>query len=113
MMAETSHPAGKKQSQGGFTLMEILVAVVILAMAYLVILQNFSFSFRNLEKLEANWQRDFAAVLAREPDFRAIPVKSEDKPPDGEVLVAGAKFQVVLVNGGAPGQATLLLEKRP
>jgi prepilin-type N-terminal cleavage/methylation domain-containing protein len=113
MMTISGRP-GKKQDAGGFTLLEILVAVTILAMSYLVILQNFSLSFRNLEKLEKVWRRDFAAVLAREPDFRTIPVKSETEPLVGEILVTGSKFQLVQVTSTeAPGQTTLLLERRP
>lgn len=110
----SSRPVGEKRDSRGFTLLEILVAVTILSMAYLVILQNFSLSFRNLEKLEQVWLRDFTAILAREPDFRTIPVKAEVEPLVGEILVVGAKFQLVLVTSGeAPGQATLLLERRP
>lgn len=107
-------PIRSRRGAAGFTLLEILVAVVILASAYLVVLQNFSLSFRNLEKLELAWRRDFTALLAREPDFRTIPTKAEVEPLAGEVLVAGQKFQVVLVTSpDAPGQTTLLLERRP
>lgn len=114
MMRAVSALPRKKREDGGFTLLEILVAVTILAMAYLVILQNFSLSFRNLEKLEGAWRRDFAAILLRESDFRVIPVKAEVEPLEGEVLVAGLKYQVVMVTAPeAPGQSTLLLERRP
>jgi len=107
-------PAGKRFGPEGFTLMEILVAVAILAMAYLVVLQNFSLSFRKLDRLERGWRRDFAALLAREPDFRTIPLKKEVEPLTGEILLTGAKFQLVAVSSDdAPGQATLLLERRP
>jgi prepilin-type N-terminal cleavage/methylation domain-containing protein len=105
---------GEKREAGGFTLLEVLVAITILAMAYLVILENFSLSFRNLDKLERVWQRDFTAILARETDFRVIPVKAEVEPLVGEILLTGSKFQLVLVtSGAAPGQSTLLLERRP
>jgi prepilin-type N-terminal cleavage/methylation domain-containing protein len=113
-MARRSSQPEKKSGNGGFTLMEILVAVTILAMAYLVLLQNFSLSFRNLEKLERVWRRDFTALLARELDFRTIPTKAEVELPVGEVLVTGLKFQVVLVGSReAPGQSTLLIRRRP
>lgn len=105
-------PGGTKES-GGFTLLEIVVAVAVLAMAYLVILQNFSLSFRNLDKLERVWLRDFTALLGRENDFRTIPTKAEVEPLVGVVLVAGLKYQLVQVASvDAPGQYTLLLERR-
>lgn len=114
MMLKISRPVVKKRGSSGFTLLEVLVAVVILAMAYLVIMQNFSLSFRNLEKLELIWRRDFAALLAREPDFRTIPIKAEVEPLVGEILVTGAKYQLVLVTSAdVPGQATMLLERLP
>jgi prepilin-type N-terminal cleavage/methylation domain-containing protein len=112
-MPAISVPPGKRREPGGFTLLEIVVAVAILAMAYLVLLQNFSLSFRNLEKLERVWLRDFTAVLVRENDFRTIPIKAEVEPLVGEVMVAGLKFQLVQVTSAdAPGQTTLLLERR-
>lgn len=114
MMPPTSPPHAKNPGDGGFTLLEVLVAVTILAMAYLVVLQNFSLSFRNLERLERVWLRDFTALLDREADFRAIPVKAEEEPLVGEILVVGRKYQLVQVTGSdAPGQSTLLLERRP
>lgn len=114
MIKTVSAPPGKPRDAGGFTLLEILVAVTILSMAYLVILQNFSLSFRNLEKLERTWRRDFTAVLAQEPDFRAIPVKAEVEPLVGEILVTGTKFQLVqMTSSEVPGQSTMLLERRP
>jgi len=105
-----------KAVETGFTLLEILVAVAILGLAYLVILQNFSQSFHNLERVERGWQRDFAAILAREHDFMVIPNKEIDdaEPLVGEIYVEGQVFQLVVVKSlDAPGQTTVLLEKRP
>lgn len=106
---------GDNKAARGFTLLEILVAVAILGLAYLVILQNFSQSFRNLERVERGWQRDFAAILARELDFMVIPSKEVDvEPLEGELYVEGQVFQLIVVKSlGAPGHTTVLLEKRP
>ncbi len=106
---------GKKLATAGFTLLEILVAVAILGLAYLVVLQNFSQSFRNLERVEVGWRRDFTAILARERDFMVIPTKKVDvEPLVGDIYVQGQIFQLVVVKSPeAPGQTTVLLEKRP
>jgi prepilin-type N-terminal cleavage/methylation domain-containing protein len=98
----------------GFTLLEILVAVAILGMAYLVVLQNFSHSLRNIERVELGGLRSFTTLLAREPDLMTISSQRDGEPLDGEIYVAGQKFQVVLVEAGeTAGQAILLLERRP
>lgn len=107
-------PAVKKTGERGFTLLEILVAVAILGLAYLVILQNFSLSFRNLQRVEQSWGRDFTAQLTRERDFLVIPTAADAEPLVGEIYVQGAVWQLVVVTSpDAPGQTTVLLEKRP
>lgn len=107
--------SGQGARAGGFTLLEILVAVAILGLAYLVVLQNFSLSFRNLERLERSWLRDFTAILARELDFMIIPTQQADvEPLVGEIYVKGQIFHLVVVSSpDAPGQTTVLLERLP
>lgn len=100
--------------QAGFTLLEILVAVAILGMAYLVVLQNFSHSLRNIERVERAGLRSYVTLLAQEREMMTIPAKLEVEPLDGEIYVEGQKFQVVLVDSAeSPGQVALLLERRP
>jgi len=103
-----------KRLAAGFTLLEILVAVAILGLAYVVVLQNFSQSFHNLERVEQGWTRDFAAILSRERDFMVIPTKKTDvELPTGEVYVKGGVFQLVVAKNYASGQTTVMLEKLP
>lgn len=85
---------GRKDAPAGFTLLEILVAVTILGMAYLVILQNFSMSLRNIERIEVTGGRNFASELEMEKHFMAHDVGEEV---DGEVFVKGGKYQVVML----------------
>jgi prepilin-type N-terminal cleavage/methylation domain-containing protein len=42
-----------RQREQGFTLVEIVIAVIIMGLAYVVILQSFSLSTRNIAKVEA------------------------------------------------------------
>lgn len=108
-------PRGVRSAEKGFTLLEILVAVAILGLAYLTIIENFSQSFRNLERVEKAWQRDFTAILARELDFMVIPTKKEEvEPLVGELYLKGEAYQLVVVSSpDAPRQTTVLLEKKP
>jgi len=104
---------GQGPATAGFTLLEILVAVAILGLAYVVVLQNFSQSLRNLERVEQGWARDFAAILVREMDFMAVSTNKTDVEPQvGPVYVKGVKFQLVVVKGPEPaGLTTVVLEK--
>ena len=98
----------------GFTLLEILVAVAILGLAYLAVLQNFSLSLRNIERVEDSGRRSYAAMLAREGDLLIIPGQLEATPPPGEIYAEGRDYQLVLAESAeAPGLLTLLLERRP
>lgn len=104
----------KTWSPAGFTLLEILVAVAILGMAYLVVLQNFSQSLRNIERVEQGGVRSFVTLLAREGDLLVIPARLEAEPLVGEIYAQGQKYQLVLVDSvESPGQTTLLLERLP
>ena len=57
------------KGSSGFTLLEVLLAVTILGMAYLAIMQNFSMSLKNIERIERNGEKFFAAQLEMEKHF--------------------------------------------
>ena len=61
----TRHRAPK-----GFTLLEVVVAVVILGLAYVAILQNFSFSSRNIARLQDSRTATFENSLEFEELLR-------------------------------------------
>lgn len=56
---------GSASGQQGFTLLEVLVAVVILGLAYVAILQNLSLAFSNIFRLDKKRE----AILVEELDF--------------------------------------------
>jgi prepilin-type N-terminal cleavage/methylation domain-containing protein len=91
--------------QSGFTLLEVLVAVLILSLAYVAVLQNFSQSSANIFRLEKGWSTDLREALALEEQLR-------DPDLAGEVLVLGQKFVLKKI-GCKDGQLeTVRLEKQ-
>ena len=92
-------------SQQGFTLLEVLVAVLILSLAYVAVLQNFSQSNANIFRLEKGRATDLRDALALEQQLRGTDLA-------GEVLVQGQKFVLKKI-GSKDGQLeTVRLEKR-
>jgi prepilin-type N-terminal cleavage/methylation domain-containing protein len=102
----------KEQSRGlrnwprqrGFTLLEVLVAVLILSLAYVAVLQNFSQSSANIFRLGKGRVTDIHDAMALEQQLR-------EENPAGEVLVQGEKFvlkKIVIQDGQGE---TLKLEK--
>ena len=91
--------------QMGFTLLEVLVAVLILSLAYVAVLQNFSQSSANIFRLEKGRAADLRDAMALEQQLRGTEL-------GGEVLVQGQKFVLKKI-GSKDGQLeTVKLEKR-
>jgi type II secretion system protein I len=94
-----------KGGGAGFTLLEVLLAVTILGMAYLAIMQNFSMSLQNIERLERNGSRLFVAQLEMEKHFLARNLGEEVT---GEIFVEGGKYMIVLLTDEESGKLTTL-----
>jgi type II secretion system protein I len=104
----------KKDNPGskaaGFTLLEILVAILILGMAYLVILQNFSISLQNIERLDKKGLSLLAAQIEMDKHFI---VDNMDEEPDGEVFVEDGKYKVLMVASEEDERlVTLVIKKK-
>ncbi len=89
---------------GGFTLLEVLLAVTILGMAYLAIMQNFSVSLQNIERLDRNGGQLFMAQLEMEKHFL---VGNLDEEVGGEIFVEGVKY-LVMQTGDESGKLSTL-----
>jgi prepilin-type N-terminal cleavage/methylation domain-containing protein len=99
-----------QESSDGFTLLEILVAVAILGMAYLVILQNFSLSLQNISRLERNGLQLLAVQLEMDRHFI---IENIDDEPTGEVFVEDGSYKVLLVASEEDERlVTLVIKKR-
>jgi prepilin-type N-terminal cleavage/methylation domain-containing protein len=100
------------REENGFTLIEIIVAVVIMGMAYVVILQNFSLSTRNLSKVES--VRDNLLRSALEFDQHSLAAKldnEESTEMTESVFMEGSMYQLILVADENENFMTLRLEK--
>ncbi len=96
----------------GFTLMEILVAVIILGMAYVAVLQNFSVSLKNITKLGASKTR----VLENLLNFEGVLRAAAEEPTNAgkgnrQTFYEGRKYQLVTVSNDDDEFMTLLLSK--
>ena len=97
--------SGNGLRQQGFTLLEVLVAVLILSLAYVAVLQNFSQSSSNIFRLEKGRARDMQEAMALEQQLRGTD-------PGGEVMVLGQKFLLKKISSKDGELETVRLEKR-
>lgn len=96
---------GNYPRQQGFTLLEVLVAVLILSLAYVAVLQNFSQSNANIFRLEKGRATDLHEALALEQQLRGAGLA-------GEVMVLGQKFVLKKIVSKDGELETVKLEKR-
>lgn len=94
----------------GFTLLEVLVAVVILGLSYVAILQSFSLSLRNITKIEKQRANMFEELSNLIHDAR-FSDDTEDMEVEGEDFIEGHKYRLVLVPSESGDMETLRLEK--
>ncbi len=95
-------------SQSGFTVLEVVVAVIILALAYVVVLQNFSLSLRNIGRVDAKRQSLFSEMLAFEQLLRG---ENDDELPEGEVFLEGSRYRLVRIDSEDDHYVTMVMEK--
>jgi len=94
--------ARHKRSQKGFTLLEVLVAVVILGLAYVAILQSFSHSTLSILRLE----KKRGGALAAAQEFAA-----DGHAAKGELFLEGHRFKLIRVASDDGRMETLRLVK--
>ena len=96
----------------GFTLLEVLVAVVILGLSYVAILQSFSLSLRNITKIDNQRANVFEESSSLIHDARfSGDTDTEDMEVEGEDFIEGHKYRLVLVPSESGNMETLRLEK--
>lgn len=96
----------------GFTLMEVLVAVTILGMAYLVILQSFSLSMRNIDRIDRSGSSKFGAMLEMEKHLLADNMGENGEEVEGELYVEDSSMRVMEFTDGAGLLFSLKMEMK-
>ncbi len=103
-------PPAKKRHEEGFTLLEVVVAVVILGVAYVAVMQNLSLSTQNILRLQKSGESIFEQALQLEG---ILLDRDETALGDAEVYSKGARLQLVVVNSEDNRLKTLKLIKIP
>jgi prepilin-type N-terminal cleavage/methylation domain-containing protein len=98
---------GTDTDNQGFTLLEVLVATVILSLAYVAVLENFSQSMVHIFRLDQSQVKTVAAGLAFEEKLR----DQSPYPEGGEILSAGTTFRLIKIISEDGELLTVKLEK--
>lgn len=97
--------------QQGFTLLEVLIAVVILGLSYVAVLQNFSQSMSNILRLDRSRSRAVQSAIDFGRELQEMGIASQGGA-GGEIFMEGAQYRLVKTVSRDGGLATLRLEKR-
>jgi len=101
---------GKRRGQGGFTLIEVLIAAVVLGLAYVAILQNFSLSTRNIFRLEQ--KREDILVGALRLDEQLLDIDANGNSAEGSPFVEGLQYSLLLLTDNSRNLMTLKLVRK-
>ena len=98
----------------GFTLLEILVAVTIMGLAYVAILQNFSMSSRNIFRMENSREAMTAAAL--DFDQSLLDIEGDDQDAgaglEEQLIAEGNRYRLLEMTDDQDLFTTLKLEKK-
>jgi len=94
----------------GFTLIEVLAAMLLLSLAYVAILESFSSSLAKVSRLD----RHYARLLEAEKTVLAAPLffpGSEEDTRDSETYLGGTMYKLTVMKSESGLVETLLLVK--
>ena len=97
----------------GFTLLEILVAVTIMGLAYVAILENFSQSARSIARMEAERDQLIAGALTFERALLALDQEGKGSGDKGlNVVAEGSAYELVQLASEDGTFTTLKLKRK-
>ena len=98
------------KNKKGFTLIEVLTAVIILGLAYVAILQSFSLSMKNITRIEKARANTLEEMLAFE-QLLSPPEDEPDQETDLPLFLEGRYYQLVVVAAEDDDIMSLKLER--
>lgn len=101
---------GPRTTDRGFTLIEVLAAVMIMGMAYVAILQSFSVSMRNIRRIDTARTAAFEKILRFEKLLRPLD-DDTDYDEDLPLFLEGSFYRLVVVSDEEDDLITLKLER--
>jgi prepilin-type N-terminal cleavage/methylation domain-containing protein len=104
--------AQRPDGQAGFTLIEVVMAVVILGLAYVAVLQNFSFSLENILRIEDSKRQTLAASLKFDELLRVSGKEEVSLNASYPTYLEGSTYKLVLVAGDDNEFVTLKLVRQ-
>jgi prepilin-type N-terminal cleavage/methylation domain-containing protein len=112
-VAPSSGPSLKNfaANQSGFTIIEVVVAVIILALAYGTILQNFSLSLRNIDRVDKKQTSIFDQQLQFETQLQQMAFSNESGE-DGEVFLEGSRYRLLVMRNETGELVSLVAESK-
>ncbi len=85
-----------KKGDSGFTLLEVMIAVLLLGLSYVAVLESFSSSMQRLIKLEERLEYLFSedSQMTRDMRFSGPALDHED--PQGEIFSEGTTYSLII-----------------
>lgn len=96
-----------QKAEKGFTLLEVLVAVLILGLAYVAVMQNFSVSLNNILRMSDYRSRLFDTAIDFEREFF-----DPESDIEGTIFLEGSRYNLVLITSEDEKLMTLKLVRR-
>ncbi|MFO7760093.1 MAG: prepilin-type N-terminal cleavage/methylation domain-containing protein [Desulfobia sp.] len=96
----------------GFTLLEVLIAVIILGLAYVAVLQSFSFSMCNIARIEDEFGADFSESCRFLAEARYEGGAAGDEKRSGQDYITGHKYRLIKVTSEDGELITLRLDRQ-
>lgn len=81
----------------GFTLLEVMTAVLLLGLSYVAVLESFSSSMHRLVKLEQRLESFVRQDMDLTEAIKFSGPALVQEPPDGEIFLEGATHQLTIV----------------